>query len=281
MTSSISRSKNIFNLTEIKHLLKQFYRGSKEFLSSLKFIFLNRLYFDNRFSYPLSRARKVVLYKLFRFYRLIRYLIIGRVYSSLVAYPEKPYFYYPLHFRPESSTLTLGRHIDDDFAIDYIARLLPIGSYLVVKENKHMIPERKISFYRKLQKYNNVILVDSSLSSSNLILNSLGVLSVSGTALLEASILGKPSHALGNPEFENYLTSHGLDSLENFLLNCVYNKPVNTNLILAYLDFVLYWSICLEFGDINIVDNQRLSQLSTSVSEALLKTASTAGHLAI
>ena len=203
------------------------------------------------------------------------------MYSSLVAYPEKPYFFYPLHFRPESSTLTLGRHIDDDFAIDYIASLLPIGSYLVVKENKHMIPERQISFYRKLKKYNNVILVDSSLSSTNLILNSLGVLSVSGTALLEASILGKPSHALGNPEFENYLTSHGLDSLEKFLLNCVYNKPVNTNLILSYLDFVLYWSISLEFGDINIVDNQRLSQLSTSVSEALLKTASTAGHLAI
>ena len=158
---------------------------------------------------------------------------------------EKPY-HYPLHFDLKVPHLRC-RHIDDDFAIDYIASLLPIGSYLVVKENKHMIPERQISFYRKLKKYNNVILVDSSLSSTNLILNSLGVLSVSGTALLEASILGKPSHALGNPEFENYLTSHGLDSLEKFLLNCVYNKPVNTNLILS-ADLALYW-LFLEFGD--------------------------------
>lgn len=134
--------------------------------------------------------------------------------------PDSPYFYFPLHHRPESSTLTLGRGLTDELAISNILPLLPHGTLLAVKENPMIVDDRRRSFHRWLSSRPGVVLLDPSVSSQALIANALGVISISGTALLEAGLIGVPAHAIGKPEFYKYLCSSGLDNLEDFMIHC-------------------------------------------------------------
>ena len=87
---------------------------------------------------------------------------------------------------------------------------------MVVKENPMMIGDRRKKFYRWVSRQASVILVDPLMSSYELIINSKGVIGISGTALLEAAILGKPTHAFGHPEFRDFMTSSGYDDLDKF-----------------------------------------------------------------
>ena len=139
---------------------------------------------------------------------------------SMNTVPQVPFFYYPLHHRPESSTLTLGRGMTDEAAIGYILRFLPHGCVLAVKENPMIVADRPRRFYRRILGDPRIMLLDPLVPTQLLIRNCLGVISVSGTALLEAALIGKPAHAVGKPEFFRHLNSTGLDGIEAFLVSC-------------------------------------------------------------
>ena len=51
-----------------------------------------------------------------------------------------------------------------------------------------------------------------------LIKGSIATICLTGTALLESQILGKPSWAIGSPEFLSVLNGSGLDELPSFLM---------------------------------------------------------------
>lgn len=151
-------------------------------------------------------------------FRLAAYSLLGLPGGSTKV-PEGPYFAYALHQRPESSTLTLGAGTDDDEAIAFISRRMPLGHLLAVKENPSMVRDRPKSFYRQLQKLPNVVIVDPLVSTPELILGSLGTLGVSGTALLESEILGVPALSLGLPEFDVAISDQGFDSVTKWLVD--------------------------------------------------------------
>lgn len=164
-----------------------------------------------------SAARTIRFYFLQQ-YRVAAYLLLGLP-GGLTNAPEAPYFAYALHLRPESSTLTLGAGTNDEEAIAFISRRLPLGFLLAVKENPTMVEDRPRSFYRQLQRLPNVVIVDPQVPSSQLVLGSLGTLGVSGTILLESEILGVPSLSLGTPEFDVAISAHGFDSVTKWLVD--------------------------------------------------------------
>jgi len=112
------------------------------------------------------------------------------------------YFYFPLHFQPEISTSFMAPYFNDQLSvINNISLSLPVGTYLLVKDHPAMQDSRPINYYKTIQNISNVILVPSNTNSRYLIQNSLGVITISGTAGLEAMILGRPAIVMSKTWF--------------------------------------------------------------------------------
>jgi hypothetical protein len=118
--------------------------------------------------------------------------------------------------------------------------LIPNGYFLAVKENPEMFGLRAPGFYRRLKRHPKIILIDVCVPTYSLIQNSMGVIGISGTVLLESTFFGKPSCALGRPEFEKFISANGWNSVERFIhdvLTQKYSDPLEK--ILPYVAYVL------------------------------------------
>jgi len=115
------------------------------------------------------------------------------------------FYLFPLHFQPEATTLVNAQNYEKQFyAIDLIAKKLPIDSVLYVKEHYAFLGHREMNFYKKLLKYPNVRLIDPWIDSKELIKNSKGVITLTGTAGWEAMFYNKPVFLLGNMFYESF-----------------------------------------------------------------------------
>lgn len=155
--------------------------------------------------------------------------------------PECKYFLWALHMRPEGSVLVSGDAKDEIVELIRTANLLPSGYFLVVKENPEMFGLRERGFYRKLRRHERIKLADPFASTFGLIRNSIGVIGVSGTVLLESALFDKPSCALGKPEFDRFLVKTGWDSAQSFIQEAIQGKYIKSDIekILPYVAFVL------------------------------------------
>ncbi len=154
--------------------------------------------------------------------------------------PKQKYFLWALHMRPEGSVLVLGDGKDEITELFRTANLIPNGHFLAVKENPEMFGLRAPGFYRKLKRHPKIILIDAFVPTYSLIQNSSGVIGISGTVLLESTFFGKPSCALGKPEFEKFITASGWNSAEGFIhdvLTQKYSDPLEK--VLPYVAYVL------------------------------------------
>lgn len=107
---------------------------------------------------------------------------------------NKKYVIYTLHKQPEASIDVVGRYYDDQYInIINIWRILPEDIYLVIKEHANAIGDREISFFKKIKKIPNIILINERENSHKLIQNAVAIFSVSGTISYEAALMGKPA----------------------------------------------------------------------------------------
>lgn len=114
------------------------------------------------------------------------------------------YVYMPLHVIPESTTFVKAPFFVDELnLIIQVAKSLPIGWVLYVKEHQAMVGERSLSFYKKVRRIPNVKLVDFKRyrDPKPWIENSMGVVTISGTAAYEAALFGKRSIVFADVPF--------------------------------------------------------------------------------
>ena len=110
-----------------------------------------------------------------------------------------PYVFYPLHFQPEATTLMHGSYFEDQLTvIRNLARSLPAGWELVVKEHFWMRGQRALRFYRALRSIPNLRLLPFSVPTNDLILGAEIIAVISGTAGLEGALIGKPVLIFGH-----------------------------------------------------------------------------------
>ncbi|MDP4743867.1 MAG: hypothetical protein NWS22_03390 [Porticoccaceae bacterium] len=129
--------------------------------------------------------------------------------------PSK-FIYYPLQYSPESSINTPAPYfLDQTRAIDAIRFAMPSDYVLVVKEHPACILIRDGNFVRALKKTAGVMVAQYQLPSVELTKRAAITISVTGTATLEALLIGKPSIALGPGLCAELLGGHcPLGSLE-------------------------------------------------------------------
>jgi len=181
-----------------------------------------------------------VTYDHFRYLVIFYSRLAGNKFSGARHVPEKRFFLWALHARPESSVLVLGQGKNEIEELLETANQIPEGHFLAVKENPLMLGRRKWGFYKKLRKHKRIILVDPFVSSSDLIKKSVGVIGISGTILLEAAFFDKPSFAYGKPEFVDFLVGSQPMAISSFI-NQVISKRVSSAKykVLPYVSYVL------------------------------------------
>ncbi|MGD9838230.1 MAG: hypothetical protein AB7F72_05865 [Afipia sp.] len=146
-------------------------------------------------------------------FRSIRGFVNGRNYDSkdLADLPSK-FIYYPLQVTPESSINTPAPYyVDQMRAIDAIRFAMPSDWTLVVKEHRASLGIRPMSFYRELRCRAGVHIAHATMSSIELIKKAQVTISVTGSATLEAFLLGRPAIVLGGCFVAEYL--NGVSSI--------------------------------------------------------------------
>lgn len=113
---------------------------------------------------------------------------------------EEPFVYFPLHLQPEATTSPMGGvFVDQYLAVEVLARAVPSGWKVVVKENPaQRFAKRDYGFYEHLGRLPNIRLVSRSADTFNLIEKCAAVATITGTAGWEALFKGKPVLVFGN-----------------------------------------------------------------------------------
>ncbi len=108
------------------------------------------------------------------------------------------YLFFALSVTPEASTCIVAPNFADQLiVISALARSLPAGWRLVVKDHLPMCGRRTRAFYDQTRQYQNVTLVDPTLRSTELIRRARVTAVIAGTSGWEAMLMGKPVLTLG------------------------------------------------------------------------------------
>jgi hypothetical protein len=182
--------------------------GKRFILKELKWYFSYRIKFIKKphlifFKSIIFFLKRILINKLHN-------VILTRYYDKLSIEPDLTlkYFYFPLNFQPEATTNPLGGIFENQFmAIKLIQSMLPEDTILYVREHPrywksdqlegmHLV--RSKSSYKEISLLGNVKLLDVQTNPYELIYNSIGVITVTGTSSFEAFGFNKPAIVLGN-----------------------------------------------------------------------------------
>lgn len=139
------------------------------------------------------------------------------------------YFFFPLQYEPEASTLVLATYYANQLAtIKNTAATLPFPYRLYLKEHPASLGTRSADFYKEIKKLPNVVLLSPSEPIQELIKNCQGVITVTSTAGMEAALSGKPVYVLGNVFYSYHplcKKPENFYKLSEMLKECV-KKPI-------------------------------------------------------
>jgi hypothetical protein len=161
------------------------------------------------------------------------------------------YFVFPLHYHPESSTLINGRWLHDQIKIiQIIVANLPAEYKLIVKEHKIAIGRRPLHYYYNILKIADVMLANENLYIGDLISSSKGLITISGTAGLEAYLAGKKIGVIGDVYYMHapgVTTVHDISKMRENLYQIIDGKGIED------VDRVALYKTLIEEGE--IIDN--------------------------
>lgn len=158
----------------------------------------------------------------------VRKQFIGKKFKKNVDL-EKPFVYFPLHFQPERSTLSVAPFYTNQIEIiRHIAKSLPINFRLIVKE--HPLQEiagwRNISYYKEIFDIPNVELLNPKFSNDLLLEKTSLIVAITGTIACTAAFFEKPSIVFGNAIFNSLPSIFRIHNIED--LPSIIKKAINS-----------------------------------------------------
>ncbi len=139
-------------------------------------------------------------------------------YADLYQTPnwDEKFAYYPLHSEPEVATLLLAPfYTNQQELIKNVARSLPIGMYLYVKEHPEMVGYRPRSYYKEITKIPNVKLIDPRHPGYTLGRHAQLTVTITNTGGWESILLKKPVITFGDVFYNDLSFVRRCRSLEN------------------------------------------------------------------
>lgn len=211
-----------------------------------------------------------------------------RLYSIKGGYVNNSsiYYYFPLHLQPEASTQSRSFLFEDQlYLIKLISKELPDGVKLVIKEHPAYFMRNNVEdiskyrnkrFYETLFSMNNILLSEYSTLSQELIENSNGVISISGSVIMEAYLSNKPALVFGETNYKH------LDNVTVVNDESDISKFLHSNLNLPEIDYINYERKdkiqkllkgfdYLYFYDIDSKNNSRKNAISIKITKLFLE----------
>jgi len=153
--------------------------------------------------------------------------------------PSEPFTFFPLHYEPELSLLVLAPAFTDQIElIGHIAKSLPVGMTLCVKEHPAMVQYRPRWFYQKIKKIPNVKLLSPTLSSFDVTPHASLVTTITGTVGWEACLFGIPVISFGHQNFNaisNVTHCADYEQLPHLIRERLTHPAYDERDVLAYL----------------------------------------------
>jgi hypothetical protein len=142
----------------------------------------------SQWEYDLDRAAGY--YRRFR----LRY---GAYFENVVA--GEKFVFFPFHVEPELALLLYAPfHTHQSSIMQNVAQSLPWDTCLYVKEHPQAVGVKDMGFYNRVRGTPNVRMIYPHVSSRALIAGSKGVVTITGTAGMEAMLMNKPAVTLGD-----------------------------------------------------------------------------------
>ncbi|MHA3787238.1 capsular polysaccharide export protein, LipB/KpsS family [Flavobacterium hauense] len=118
--------------------------------------------------------------------------------------PEDSFYFYPLHLEPEAVVLYWadGIYTNQVKLIENIAGQLPVGTFLYVKDHPHLYGYRDVRDYDIIKDIPNVKLLPPHMPGKKIVKDSKGVITLNGTAGLEALLLNKKIITFGSAFYQ-------------------------------------------------------------------------------
>lgn len=124
----------------------------------------------------------------------------------LAALDGQRFVFYPLHTEPEVALQTLSPEYFYQLpCIAAVARDLPAGTILAVKETPIAIGRRPPKFYDQIREFKNVVLLNMMELGPEVVRRAAAVVTITGTAGFEAAVMGKPVVTFGRNNLYNIL----------------------------------------------------------------------------
>jgi hypothetical protein len=157
----------------------------------------------------------------------IKYLNFRRIYDD-ANYGGK-YIIYPMHFRPEATTsVQAWPFLDEINVIRNLSFSLPHNYVLLVKPHPNSVGSESFQFYNKIKNIPRVKLINHKTDVINLIKNSCGVATLSGTMGFESLMLKKPILIFGKAFYNSHPFAYEVKDLFN--LPTIIKKVVSSKI---------------------------------------------------
>lgn len=177
--------------------------------------------------------------------RIKRKFRVMRGFSDLydAADYSENFVYFPLHYEPEISLFLYAPFATDQLhIIKNVARSVPVGYKVYVKEHPTMVGFRPRSYYKELKKMPNVKLIPPTTVSFGLIQHAKLVTTITGTAGWEALLLKKPSVTFGYNFYNGIpMTAHcsSMETLADTLHNQLNNWGYDEQQLILFISAIL------------------------------------------
>ncbi|MCR4695249.1 MAG: hypothetical protein K5773_08030 [Pseudobutyrivibrio sp.] len=230
---------------------------------ALPFFYLRQRFFNpytrDKGSYIFYRAWEDTLQPI-KFY--FRYLRCKKYFHK--ADMTKNFVYYPLHLQPEATTIVCAQKYEKQlYFIDNIAKSLPADTVLYVKEHYSFLGSREESFYKALQEYPNVVVIDPWEDSFELIKNSQCVITLTGTAGMESMLIRHPVIMCGHIIYETAPGVMQVDEIfDNYFQTLESWKQPSREEVIKYL---AAYMACARPGNTYIMSGDRLKDDNISL----------------
>jgi len=166
---------------------------------------------------------------------------------------DEPFVFFPLHLQPEASTMLLApMYLNQPSVVRTVARSLPIGHKLYVKEHPSMIGRRPLSYYDRFEDLTNVRLIHPRVDSHDLIRDCDLVTTITGTAGLEALFLRTPALTFGGAhynEMDMVFQSDNPDRLASQIHDAIHEYEHDEQELRQYLTAVFEKGFRIPGGD--------------------------------
>jgi len=237
------RAKVTKNKNEILLLPKKITKKIKYY-----FYYKNDHHIPNQFNTFFNRGLLKPLKVLYHNFRL------SKDYIYIKGHEKINYAFFPLQSEPEISSLIWGKaYMNQIETIRNIARSLPVGMKLIIKEHPRAIGYRSYGYYKKILEIPNVILAHPNQEVRPIIQKSTIVITISGFVAFEAVLYKKPSLMLGGPRPFSILPdsmicyNNNINELCNEIVSLIKNYKYKEDSLINYIAATMKCSTQIDY----------------------------------